>query len=322
MSGPPAGSGAPSALRYRLGFLGAWALFVIAVGIAVLALAAEAANLRDERVLARVTRIDRAIGVRLTRKSRSLRQTAGERRREVERLRTQVGRARTEIEEQPESAQTIVVSTAENRLWVRRGGKTVYTAVCSTGKGTTLVENGRRMVFDTPTGRFRVVSKEENPVWVPPDWHYSEEARKKKLSVVRLGAGEAIDADTGEPVPRDAGSGVWAWLRGRERRRVLKVRGDTVIEVSPDGAQRELPPGELIRAGKTVVIPPLNVKQRRFDKVLGRYRLNIGDGYALHGTLATNQLGRSVSHGCVRLGDTDIEKLYEMSSVGDEVIIY
>jgi lipoprotein-anchoring transpeptidase ErfK/SrfK len=29
-----------------------------------------------------------------------------------------------------------------------------------------------------------------------------------------------------------------------------------------------------------------------------------------------------VSHGCVRLGDADIEAIYRMANVGDEVIIY
>jgi lipoprotein-anchoring transpeptidase ErfK/SrfK len=74
--------------------------------------------------------------------------------------------------------------------------------------------------------------------------------------------------------------------------------------------------------GNSIVIPPLGAKQRRFDKVLGSYRLNLGDGYALHGTQQTSQLGQSVSHGCVRLGDEDIEALYEMVNVGDEVIMY
>jgi len=35
-----------------------------------------------------------------------------------------------------------------------------------------------------------------------------------------------------------------------------------------------------------------------------------------------SQLGRSVSHGCVRLHNTDIERLYQIAKVGDEVIIY
>ncbi|HYB54023.1 MAG TPA: L,D-transpeptidase, partial [Thermoanaerobaculia bacterium] len=83
-----------------------------------------------------------------------------------------------------------------------------------------------------------------------------------------------------------------------------------------------LEPKEFIRTGKPLVVPPLGFRQRRLEKTLGRYRLNLGDGYALHGTQATSQLGRSVSHGCVRLADDDLEELYKMSKVGDEVIIY
>jgi hypothetical protein len=36
----------------------------------------------------------------------------------------------------PDTGQTILVSTAENRLYVRQGGQTVFQAVCSTGKLT------------------------------------------------------------------------------------------------------------------------------------------------------------------------------------------
>jgi lipoprotein-anchoring transpeptidase ErfK/SrfK len=207
---------------------------------------------------------------------------------------------------------------------VRREGHTIFEAVCSTGKGTSMVIDGRTMVFDTPTGSFRIQSKEENPVWVPPDWHFVEEARKKKLEVVRLNPGEGIDAETGAPVSLEESRGVWGLLRASDRPkgRILKMKGGSVVEVGPDGAERQLPPGELIRAGKTLVLPPPGSAQRRFDKVLGHYRLNIGNGYALHGTMATDQLGRSVSHGCVRLADADIEKLFNMARVGDPVLIY
>ena len=73
---------------------------------------------------------------------------------------------------------------------------------------------------------------------------------------------------------------------------------------------------------KHLVVPPLGTRQRHLEKTLGKYRLNLGDGYAIHGTQATGQLGRSVSHGCVRVGDQDLEKLYRLAQVGDEVIIY
>jgi lipoprotein-anchoring transpeptidase ErfK/SrfK len=71
-----------------------------------------------------------------------------------------------------------------------------------------------------------------------------------------------------------------------------------------------------------VVIPPVGTTARQFPEVLGTHRLNLGDGYALHGTKAVAQLGTSVSHGCVRLHNDDISRLYSMASVGDEVIIY
>jgi lipoprotein-anchoring transpeptidase ErfK/SrfK len=48
----------------------------------------------------------------------------------------------------------------------------------------------------------------------------------------------------------------------------------------------------------------------------------MGDGYALHGTDKPESIGRSVSHGCVRLRNEDIETLYQMVAVGTPVFIY
>lgn len=44
-------------------------------------------------------------------------------------------------------------------------------------------------------------------------------------------------------------------------------------------------------------------------------------GEELHGTSAPKQLGEDVSHGCVRHSNTDIVKLYDALSVGDQVAI-
>jgi lipoprotein-anchoring transpeptidase ErfK/SrfK len=309
--------------RYRLGFLGSWALCVIGAGLAVLAVAAEQANLRDAARLFRLERIDRAIDARLAGAVARAKGAAAEQGSRVEQLRSDVADAAVDLDRPTDTAQTILISTAENRLWVRRGRQAVFEAVVSTGKGTTLELEGRKMTFDTPTGRFKILSKEENPVWVPPDWHYVEEARKKKLDLVRAKPGDVIDAETGQPVVSGSG-GVWSLLDDEQERprRVLKVRQDSIVDVAPDGTEKEVEPREFIRTGKALVVPPLGSKQRRLEKTLGHYRLNLGDGYALHGTQATNQLGRSVSHGCVRLSDGDLEKLFRMSHVGDEVIIY
>lgn len=308
--------------RYRLGFLGAWGLFVVGMILAAAVAAAEWQNLRDANRLRKLRVIDRLIAERLGPRLDVLRLTAEEREGRVEELHSAVRETEMKLDDSSDADRIIVVSTAENRLSVRQQGKTIFQAVCSTGKGTTLTDaSGRSMVFNTPTGKFRVVKKEENPLWVPPDWHFIEEARKKKKRVVRLSPGEKVDARTGEPVGED--EGVFSWgTRRSSRGRVLTVKGGTVVEVGPDGTVRELPPGEVIEAGGAIVVPPFGTPQRKFDKVLGKYRLNLGGGYGIHGTMYPDQLGRSVTHGCVRLGDADIETLFGMAQVGDQVLIY
>jgi lipoprotein-anchoring transpeptidase ErfK/SrfK len=80
--------------------------------------------------------------------------------------------------------------------------------------------------------------------------------------------------------------------------------------------------GREIIVNKNVVIPPFGTTQRKYNGTLGTNRLNMGDGYALHGTDEPNSIGTSVSHGCVRLRNEDIETLYQMVPVGTPVYIY
>ncbi len=303
-----------------VGFIGSWAMFVLSLGLAAFAVAGETINIRDQRRLDRLSVIDQMIEERLGVKAGALRKTAAQKTAELNALQGKVQKMAQETDDLPDTGQTIMISTAENKLYVRRNGVQVMEAVCSTGKGTRLAVDGRTLVFETPVGKLRVISKEENPVWVPPDWHYIEQARKSGMRVVRLTPGGTIDKNTGDPVgKRD--EGVWSWFGSSDGGAVLRVRGKNVVEES-GGYERVLPPGALIVAGDAVVIPPIGTEQRRFDKVLGKYRLNLGDGYAIHGTQETSKLGQSVSHGCVRLGDEDIERLHATASVGDTVIIY
>ena len=310
--------------KYRLGFLGAWGLFIVGMILAAVTATAEWQNVRDSQRLRRLTVIDRMIASRLGPRLDILRGTAEESESRVERLHSAVRETELKLDDSQETDQIIVVSTAENRLYVRRGGKTIFQAVCSTGKGgTTLTDaSGRSMVFNTPTGRFRIVRKEENPLWSPPDWHFLEEARKKGKRLVRLDPGQKVDVSTGEPAGTEESVHAWGERSGSGGRRFLTVRHNTVVEVGPDGSERELPPGEIIEAGGAIIVPPHGTPQRKFDKVLGKYRLNLGSGYGIHGTLYPDQLGRSVTHGCVRLGDADIEQLFAMANVGDQVLIY
>jgi lipoprotein-anchoring transpeptidase ErfK/SrfK len=305
-----------------IGLLGSWAIFVLALGLASFAVAGEWINLRDKRRIERVAVIDQMLRERTGDKAGVLRAQQQQRTAEVNALQSRVDTATKQADDVPDTGQTIIVSTAENHLYVRRNGQPVFDAVCSTGKGTTLAVDGKTLVFDTPIGKFHIKAKEENPQWVPPDWHYVEEAQRNGMRVVHLNPGSSIDADTGQPATARS-SGVWSWFRGGDggSKRVLKLRGNTVVE-SANGVERELPPGHTIVAGNAIVIPPVEAKQRHYDKVLGHYRLELGDGYGIHGTDEPDKLGQSVSHGCVRVGDDDIAKLYAIANVGDEVIIY
>ncbi|HEX8170561.1 MAG TPA: L,D-transpeptidase family protein [Thermoanaerobaculia bacterium] len=274
-----------------VGLLGSWALLVLGLAVLGYAVAAEAITMTDARKLERVQTIDGAIAEQVQRQIGELQKSMSAASSRVTNLQSEMASTEKRIDDLHDSNFVITVSTAENHVYARRNGQLVFDAVCSTGKNETLIAGGHTTVFRTPIGRFRILSKEEKPMWVPPDWHFIEQARENGLEVVRLDRGDRVGG--------------------------LYVSGDNVYD---DGVP--LPQGKLIVRGGAVVIPPVGTQQRMFPDVLGTHRLNLGDGYALHGTQAVSQLGRSVSHGCVRLANEDIARLYEMANVGDEVIIY
>ena len=199
----------------------------------------------------------------------------------------------------------LVISLADRRLWYRKGEETVFTTGVAVGSGKSLVQTGSRKEwkFDTPRGRLLVQSKEMDPVWVPPDWHFVELARKRGLGVVRLVRDEPIEAGDGS---------------------MLTVAGNSVVRRHRDGRMEELSvvEGREIVVGGNVVIPPFGTNQRRYPDVLGTHRLNLGDGYALHGTNKPESIGQAVSHGCVRLRNEDVAYLYGVVEVGTPVYIY
>jgi len=200
----------------------------------------------------------------------------------------------------------IVVSIEDHRLWYKQGDSILFTTQVATGSGKVLEGAGgdARWKFETPRGRLVIESKEEDPSWIPPDWHFVEMARKRGLGIVRLNRGQSIAASDGS---------------------VITVEGADMVRKYKDGRVVPIEPGvegrEVIAGGK-IVIPPYGTNQRKYRGVLGTHRLNMGDGYALHGTDQPESIGHSVSHGCVRLRNEDIETLYQMVPVGTPVYIY
>ena len=69
-------------------------------------------------------------------------------------------------------------------------------------------------------------------------------------------------------------------------------------------------------------IPSANDPSRWETGTLGAYKLEIGDGFMIHGTIYKRRMGMSVTHGCIRLLDEDLEAVYKTMEVGSKVYIY
>ena len=67
---------------------------------------------------------------------------------------------------------------------------------------------------------------------------------------------------------------------------------------------------------------PRDPSKRVERGVLGAYALPFGEGYLIHGTLYTRLLGQSTSHGCIRLGDDDLDAVFHAVAVGTPIFIY
>jgi L,D-transpeptidase YbiS len=144
----------------------------------------------------------------------------------------------------------IVIDTQDNRLLLREGEKVLREAACATGSGRKFEgkKKWHRWVFATPRGRFSVLRKVEDPLWIRPVWDFVE--------------------------------------RGEE-------------------------------------VPAFAEDRRRFGYgMLGEYALYFARDFMIHGTLYEINLGKDITHGCVRLGAEDLRYLYDTVEVGWPVYIY
>jgi len=67
---------------------------------------------------------------------------------------------------------------------------------------------------------------------------------------------------------------------------------------------------------------PRNSADRVEQGVLGDYALGFGKGYFIHGTLYTRLLGKNVTHGCIRLNDSDLKTVYQFAKLGTPIVIF
>ena len=96
-------------------------------------------------------------------------------------------------------------------------------------------------------------------------------------------------------------------------------RGDFQVRTRIDKPVWKKPDWAFVEAGEPVPQDP----SKRFEYgVLGEHALYFGNGFMIHGTLYERLLGRSVTHGCIRLGRDDLRRVYDASPVGTPIYIY
>ena len=154
----------------------------------------------------------------------------------------------------------------------------------------------KKIVRLSPKGIYIVIDTARNMLYI------------KKDSSVLLEA--LISCGSGNILEDPAGRRKWVFDTPRGTFFVTsKVKNPSWIK--PDWA--------FIEEGETV---PEDPKKRIETGVLGDYALGFGNGYFIHGTLYTRLLGRNVTHGCIRVGDKDLEHLFHTASVGTVIFIF
>jgi lipoprotein-anchoring transpeptidase ErfK/SrfK len=195
----------------------------------------------------------------------------------------------------------IVVSLNDRKLWALIGPDTLLKAPIAVSTDETLEYAGKSWRFETPRGVRTVIAKKENPVWIPPEWHYAEVAREHGLQLAAMKPGKTVLSNGNS----------------------LDVREDQVGVVDQATGQFAfLPTDEEVIFDGTLFIPPVGTLNRRIEGELGRHMLDTGNGFLLHGTPHKATIGTAATHGCIRLRDQDIEWLYDMMPVGTKVYIY
>jgi hypothetical protein len=200
-----------------------------------------------------------------------------------------------------DSSLRVIISVARRTLWVVSGASdTMLTAPVGVGSERSLAYGGHRWTFRTPRGVHTVLSKEENPVWIPPDWHYVEVARRERLALVWLHGDTTIALSDGSSLV----------MRNMD---VRIERGSTSEAFRSD---------EEVVVGNTLFVPPIGSPNRRVRGELGQYRLVLGEGVGIHGTPDAASVGNAVTHGCMRVHDADLSWLYERVPLGTRVYIF
>ncbi|MDD5687613.1 MAG: L,D-transpeptidase [Elusimicrobia bacterium] len=158
-----------------------------------------------------------------------------------------------------------------------------------------LLTSGRINEIINSKDIYILVDTKENVLYVKQKGQIIKEA---KCSVGK--GGTIVDKKTGRK---------WEFITPRGVF-VIKSKIENPIWVKPDWAFLE----------DKKDIPLLNAPERRVEGELGKYAMDLGFGYKIHGTQKEEFLGRAVSHGCIRLGAVDLEYIYNIVKINKTVV--
>jgi hypothetical protein len=189
----------------------------------------------------------------------------------------------------------VVVSIYDRRLWlIDANGDTLIDARAGVGMGVAR-KGSHRYDFSTPRGARRIVAMNENPLWNPPDWHYWGMYPR---------------------VRRFPEGGVALTEGGRV------VRRGTEIGILRDGRLKVLPREHPLIFDGVMYIPPFGTVNRQIPEVLGKFKIDTGEGILIHGTNDPLAIGFPATHGCIRLADEPLRQLYRAVKIGTPVYVY
>ena len=195
----------------------------------------------------------------------------------------------------------VLVSLQERHLWVVIDEDTLLSAPVAVASGQTLSYQGYNKTFDMPRGPRVVRGKDADPIWTPPLWLYYEAAHELGLDV--------------KEIPRSG-------LTMPDGRRLFVNDENEIGVITEDGPQKFEDKNLHLIFGNVLYVPPVGTENRKVNGTLGKYKLDLGDGFLFHGTPLKNSIGLAATHGCVRLRDEDIEWLYENIPIGTKVYVY
>lgn len=148
----------------------------------------------------------------------------------------------------------------------------------------------------SPKGRYIVIDTAKNILYL------NDGDRIVRQMTVSSGSGNILEDPSGEKT----------WVFDTPRGEFsIRSKKKNPVWIKPDWA--------FIEDGMDI---PKNQKERIESGMLGDYALGFGNGYFIHGTLYTRLLGRNVTHGCIRVGDSDLEFLFRNTPLHTKLVLF